>query len=85
LKLSSGHWIHPDFSFSDPAGDPIVWEHLGMMAKKEYSDGWNRRKAQYLASGFVTGENLFTSEDGPDGSLDAQKLAEIAVRIQERT
>ena len=84
LKLSSGQWIHPDFSFADPGGDPIAWEHLGMMAKKEYSDGWSRRRAQYLASGFVLGENLFTSEDGPDGSLNAQVLAQTATKIQEK-
>jgi hypothetical protein len=84
LQLSSGRWIHPDFSFADPAGEPIVWEHLGMMAKKEYSDSWAKRKAQYVASGFVLGENLFTSEDGPDGSLDSQTLAQVATQIQQR-
>lgn len=57
---------------------------LGMMAKKEYSDGWQRRKAQYLASGFLIDENLFTSEDGPDGSLNAQTLAKIATKIQQK-
>jgi hypothetical protein len=84
LKLPSGQWIHPDFSFTDPAGDPIVWEHLGMMAKKEYSDGWSRRRAQYLEAGFVSGVNLFTSQDGADGSLDAQALAQIATKVQEK-
>jgi ATP-dependent exoDNAse (exonuclease V) alpha subunit len=84
MKLASGVWIHPDFSFADASGEPVVWEHLGMLAKKEYSDGWQRRKAQYLASGFKIGENLFTSEDGPDGSLNAQTLAKIAEKIQER-
>jgi ATP-dependent exoDNAse (exonuclease V) alpha subunit len=83
LRLSSGIPIHPDFTFADPAGDPIVWEHLGMMAKKEYSDGWLRRKAQYSEAGFVLGENLFTSEDGPDGSLNAQVLAQVAKKIQQ--
>jgi hypothetical protein len=57
---------------------------LGMLAKKEYSDGWLRRKAQHLAAGFVLGENLFTSEDGPDGSLNAQTLAQIAKTVQEK-
>jgi ATP-dependent exoDNAse (exonuclease V) alpha subunit len=84
LQLPSGQWIHPDFSFADPSGDTVVWEHLGMMSKREYSEGWQRRKAQYLASGYVMGESLFTSEDGPDGSLNAQVLAQTAAIIRER-
>jgi hypothetical protein len=36
--------IHPDFSFTDPAGDRIVWEHLGMMDREDYRQSWERRK-----------------------------------------
>ena len=28
--------LRPDFTFIDDAGDPIIWEHLGMLGKKSY-------------------------------------------------
>src|SRR5690242_9568714 len=53
----------PDFTFLDPAGEPIVWEHLGMLARPDYRDGWQAKRVWYEKNGFALGQNLFTTED----------------------
>jgi hypothetical protein len=75
--------IHPDFSFTDPAGDRIVWEHLGMMSREDYRKGWERRKKDYEQAGFVVDVNLFTSEDDERGGLDSKPIKKIAEQIRE--
>jgi hypothetical protein len=65
--------IHPDFTIVDPAGEPIVWEHLGMLDRPGYRASWERRQRWYLENGFTLGTNLFTSEED-GGVLDSQAL-----------
>jgi ATP-dependent exoDNAse (exonuclease V) alpha subunit len=74
--------IHPDFSFTDPAGDRIVWEHLGMMSREDYRKSWERRKKDYEQAGFVLGKNLFTSEDDERGGLDSNPIKKVAEQIR---
>lgn len=84
LELREGSpVIHPDFSFTDPAGDRIVWEHLGMLSREDYRRGWERRKRDYEAAGLKLGVNLFTSEDDERGGLDATKIRQIAQQVKE--
>jgi hypothetical protein len=68
--------VHPDFTFTDAGGDPIVWEHLGMLDRPGYRASWERRRDWYLANGFRLGETLFTSEESGAGidsiTLEAQ-------------
>jgi hypothetical protein len=79
-----GRTLWPDFTFVDPAGELILWEHLGMLSRPDYRDGWNWKKEWYSKNGFELGRNLFTSEDDPQGGLDATVIIEIAKRIQEQ-
>lgn len=72
----------PDFSFIDPAGELIVWEHLGMMTRDDYRRDWERKREWYEKNGFVMGENLFTTEDDEHGGLDSRTVREVAERIQ---
>ncbi len=67
--------VHPDFSLVDPAGDVVVWEHLGMLDRDDYRASWERRRAWYQANGYQEGINLFTSNES-GGALDSVKLAE---------
>jgi ATP-dependent exoDNAse (exonuclease V) alpha subunit len=76
--------LRPDFSFTDPAGDLIVWEHLGMLDKADYRKAWDWKKAWYLANGFREGETLFTSTEHPETGLDAKALEVTAKNIKER-
>jgi|ERR1035441_5993969 hypothetical protein len=48
--------IHPDFLFTDPGGDRIVWEHLGMLSREDYRRSWENRKKDYEQAGFVVGK-----------------------------
>lgn len=72
--------IHPDFTFVDAGGDEIVWEHLGMLDRPGYRASWDRRRAWYVANGFVPGETLFTSEES-SGGLDSSALAAQVERL----
>jgi hypothetical protein len=72
----------PDFSFIDPAGDVIIWEHLGMLDRPDYRRSWERKLAWYEANGWVEGVNLFTTAE-VDGRLDSTEIVATATRIAE--
>jgi len=74
-------WKYPDFTFVTPAGDVILWEHLGMLALPAYAQGWERKQAWYAANGFVEGETLFTTADDEQGGLDSTVVEAVARRI----
>ena len=63
-----------DFSFVGPAGDLILWEHLGMLDRESYRRSWQRKKAFYDANGFHEGENLFITADKPGGGIDSRDI-----------
>ena len=70
-----------NFTFIDAGGDPIVWEHLGMLAKESYRSSWEWKLEWYKQNGFALGENLFTTEDDPAGGLDEGALITVAKKI----
>ncbi len=65
----------PDFTVSFE-GEVFYWEHLGMLDVPSYSEKWERKRKWYEANGFA--DRLITSQDGPDGSIDASKIEQIA-------
>ena len=73
----------PDFTFVDDSGDTIIWEHLGMLTVPEYRNAWERKKNEYEKMGFIEGENLFTTEDHTNGSIDTNEVLDIINRIKE--
>jgi exodeoxyribonuclease V alpha subunit len=71
----------PDFTIMFE-GETWYWEHLGMLSKPKYSADWQDKKAWYTANGYW--ERVVTSEDGSDGSIQADTIEAIArVRILE--
>ena len=69
--------LRPDFSFIDDAGDVIIWEHLGMLDRPEYAQGWDWKRAWYARNGFELNRNLFaTSEIGGLDMRDVERAAE---------
>lgn len=74
--------LRPDFTFIDPSGDIIIWEHLGMLAREDYRKGWEWKQQWYSQNNFHIGENLFTTQDDPIGGLDSTKVKEIALKIK---
>jgi exodeoxyribonuclease V alpha subunit len=65
----------PDFTASFE-GDVYYWEHLGMLNVPNYREAWDRKRQWYEDNGYA--DRLITSEDGPDGSIDAARIEQIA-------
>ena len=65
----------PDFTVSYE-GDTFYWEHLGMLSVPSYKQAWDRKRQWYEDNGFL--HRVITSEDGPDGSIDAAEIERIA-------
>lgn len=65
----------PDFTVSYE-GDIWYWEHLGMLSVPSYADAWHRKEAWYERQGW--GSRVLTSQDGPDGSIDALAIENTA-------
>ena len=65
----------PDFTVSYE-GDTFYWEHLGMLSVPSYRQAWDRKRQWYEDNGFL--DRVITSEDGPDGSINAAEIERIA-------
>lgn len=78
-----GFRVWPDFRFTDPAGDTIIWEHLGMLHKDDYRESWERKLKIYQSHGFALGENLFTTQDDEHGGLDSTMVVNVAEKIRQ--
>lgn len=65
----------PDFTVSFE-GDVYYWEHLGMLGVPSYREAWDRKREWYENNRY--GKQLITSEDAPDGGIDAAKIERIA-------
>jgi ATP-dependent exoDNAse (exonuclease V) alpha subunit len=65
----------PDFTVYFE-GDIWYWEHLGMLSVPSYKAAWERKKVWYKKNGFL--DQIITSEDGDDGSIDAAQIESIA-------
>lgn len=73
----NGRRCIPDFTFEDAAGGTIIWEHLGMLDNPAYKEAWEKKLQFYKSIGFVEGENLFTTKDHPNGSVDSTEMDAI--------
>lgn len=83
---SSGRTIKPDFTIEHlGTGRVFFWEHLGMMTRSDYREKWEKKKQEYLDSGFVlftdavpdTDKILIITEENPNGGIDSQYFDEI--------
>ena len=76
--------LRPDFSFTMPDGDLIIWEHLGMLDRPDYKRGWEWKRHWYERNGFVEGKTLFTSTEGGGQGLDSARLRATALAVQQQ-
>lgn len=72
----------PDFSFTDPGGNLILWEHLGMLHQPGYKEGWEKKLAWYEQNDFFLNQNLFTTQEDERGGLDSTEVRKLAEHIQ---
>ena len=80
--VANGRRYIPDFTFVDAGGDPIIWEHLGMLDIPSYKLSWERKKAFYESIDFVEGENLFITQDH-EGAIDSTEIEAVIDEIKE--
>lgn len=83
LLEEDDHRCIPDFSFSTPYGDRIIWEHLGMLGIPEYKASWERKLKFYESIGYTLGENLFTTQDHENGAIMTAEINTVINRIKE--
>lgn len=76
---TSGH-VRPDFTFLTDAGEPVLWEHLGMLDRDDYKRGWEWKREWYKQNGYEEGVNLFSSTEGP--GLDMEAVARVAADVR---
>ena len=74
--------VRPDFTFTDPAGNIIIWEHLGMMSRPDYRKGWEWKIDWYSKNGFIEGQNLFTTKESDDGGLKSSDIKAVIEHIK---
>ena len=79
VKLETGETVllHPDFAILLPSGELILWEHLGLLRKKEYALKFGEKLHFYNLAGYTPGINLILTADDVNGSLDMQAVARI--------
>ena len=53
-----------------------------MLNRDDYLRGWEWKQAWYENNGYRLGENLFTTRDDDQGSLDSGPIHETAERIR---
>ncbi len=82
FEPTPGDWKWPDFTFLDDAGDPVIWEHLGMIGDPQYASEWDKKRKWYLGQGFVEGESLFTTEER--GGLDVADVDAVIAELRRR-
>ena len=72
--------LRPDFSFIDDAGDVILWEHLGMLARPDYQMGWDWKRDWYERNGYELDKTLFTTSEL--GGLDMRSVEAVAAKVR---
>lgn len=73
-KTNAYDYKLPDFTFEFD-GKTFYWEHLGMLQLESYRKSWERKEHWYKENGYS--EQLITSKDGPDGSIDSKTIVKI--------
>ena len=76
--------LRPDFSFTMPDGDLIIWEHLGMLDRPDYKRGWEWKRHWYGRNGFVGGKTLFATTETPSEGLDSATLRATALAVKQQ-
>jgi ATP-dependent exoDNAse (exonuclease V) alpha subunit len=72
--------LRPDFSFTDGAGNVVLWEHLGRMDRADYREGWEWKRQWYAQNSFIEDRNLFTTTESQ--IRDMNLIDDVARRVQ---
>ena len=83
----NGRTRYPDFTIEDDvSGRTYYWEHLGLLHRDDYKQGWEVKLAWYETNGVLRPETgagekgtLIITRDQPNGGLDTAAI-EIAIK-----
>lgn len=75
--------IFPDFSFTDAAGDVIIWEHFGRMDDPKYVDGHDWKMQWYADNGFTEGSNLFVTKETLSSGVRSKEFDGVLAKVRE--
>lgn len=82
--------VKPDFTIEHlDTGRIFYWEHLGMMAQKNYREKWLKKLEGYRNDGFVLHTEagptddkvLIITEDNPNGGIDSKYIDDLVGQI----
>lgn len=84
-----GKTRYPDFTIEDEiSGRTFYWEHLGMLAREDYRQSWEKKLAWYRANGVLPlGEAksgapvLVTTTDSVESGLDLMQVKKIIATV----
>lgn len=77
VPFGPGYYYYTDFTIYLPNGEVILWEHLGIMEKEQYTDRTVAKLRHYHRHGAVIGKNLILSVDVKPGVGDAAAIDQI--------
>ena len=75
LEVAPHNFRLPDFTIYYK-GKTFYWEHLGMLYVESYKNEWEQKKKWYNNNKLIN--QLVTSQDGADGSIDSRTIRETA-------
>jgi hypothetical protein len=84
-----GKTRYPDFTIEDEiSGRTFYWEHLGMLARKDYRLSWEKKLAWYRANGILPVDEaksgapqLVTTTDSAESGLDLKQVNKIIATV----
>jgi hypothetical protein len=74
LEFAPNDFRLPDFTIFYK-GKTYYWEHLGMLDLPSYRRDWMRKKSWYEKHSLI--DEVITSQDGPDGSINSVEIENI--------
>ena len=84
-----GQTRYPDFTIEDEiSGRTVYWEHLGMLAREDYRQAWEKKLAWYRANDiYPVGENdggeamLVITTDSAESGLDMTQIKKVISEV----
>ncbi|MCR5761306.1 MAG: hypothetical protein K6F82_04865 [Sphaerochaetaceae bacterium] len=77
--------VHPDFAFYNAFTDRFIYlEHLGKVDDPEYASKSLPRLLDYIANGFVIGQNLFLTSEGAGRNFTKREIKKVLDKIEEQ-
>jgi len=73
-----GKIVRPDFVVASPvSGDPIIWEHAGLVSSPKYAEQLSQKKELYASAGFYEGQQLLVTYTDSQHPLSSQYVYRI--------